>query len=148
MELGLYPKRQRWHIERFIPHGWPWGERSRQITPEPEVPWGLSIWGKLLLVAANEDIFHVTGQWRATDQHWLDCSSLTWHVSLKRCCNVKLECARQRRKKEYTHLHADVNIISFISVLRPRLHADASQKIRINIRFITREAKHVKPFLF
>lgn len=36
------------------------GENSSQITPEPKGPQGLSIWGKLLLAAAYEDICHVT----------------------------------------------------------------------------------------
>lgn len=57
MELRLRPERQWWHMERFIPHRWPWGERGHQITPQPHAPRGLSIWGKLLLVGPCQGLF-------------------------------------------------------------------------------------------
>lgn len=63
-------------------------------------------------------------------------------------------------KQENTHLHADVNTVSFVAVLRPRLHTGGSQKmwilyrsnltqkvIRLDISLITHEVKYVKTFL-
>lgn len=113
MELGLYPKRQRWYIERFILHGWPWGENSSQITPEPKGPPGLSIWGKLLLVASYEDICHVTGLGRATDHYRLDCMGFTWRTSHRKV--LPCEAHMREEKLQYIDLHADA--FSLLSVL-------------------------------
>lgn len=100
MELGLHPKRQKWSIERFILHGWPWGENSSQITAAPEGPQGLSIWRKLLLAAAYKDVCHVTLRSRATDHYRLECLGFMWHGS--GCCRVNLSsnvCAGRKWSK-------------------------------------------------
>lgn len=85
MELGLRPERQWWHIERFIPHQWPWGERGRQITPESHAPRGLSIWGKLLLVGACQGLFSHRRTMKGNG------SSIDWIVPL--FCHVWLKGA-------------------------------------------------------
>lgn len=129
MELGLHPKRQKWYIERFIIHGWPRGEHSHKITPAPKRPQGLSIWRKLLLPAAYEDICHVTGQWRATDHHRLCRSGDTSHRKVLVCGAIM--CVKKRRKLEYIKHHADVDTFSLMSALSDPISLTQIYKTRM-----------------
>lgn len=121
MELGLHPKRQRWYIERFILHGWPWGENSSQITPVPKGPLGLSIRGKLLLAAAYTRIF-VTSLDDAGQQITID-----WTVRVLRdmshrkvlLCEVGVsaQMCLWEEELECINLHADDGAFSLLSIL-------------------------------
>lgn len=100
MELGLYPKRQMIYREVHPSHA---ATRRKQQPNNTSAWWasGHSIWRKLLLMAAYENICHVTGRSRATDHYQLDGSGFFMRRGLRCCCvNVSSNvCVRRSRSK-------------------------------------------------